>query len=160
MIQEMIDRQKYLTSRKKGSKYMGFQQDDDRQNTVVDKWDLHNGEYSTLPVSCEFNVGTPSLALALQDFSFPWLKMKSLCLALCELRFSFFLSFCFFLSFFFKDQTKHRSHNNSARCKRPATFAYCSTGAAADILAMASMFCPKICLATSRDIRRTSFLDY
>lgn len=77
MIQEMIDQQKYLTSRKKGSKYMGFQQDDDRQNTVVDKWDLHNGEYSTLPVSCEFNVGTPSLALALEDFSSPGWRWKA-----------------------------------------------------------------------------------
>lgn len=71
MIQEMIEQQKYLTRRKKISKYMGFQQDDDRQKTVVDKWDLHNGEYSTLPVSCEFNVGTPSLVLALEDFSSP-----------------------------------------------------------------------------------------
>lgn len=151
MIQEMIDQQKYLTSRKKGSKYMGFQQDDDRQNTVVDKWDLHNGEYSTLPVSCEFNVGTPSLALALEDFSFPGWRWKASVWPSVSSD---------FLSFFFKDQTKHRSHNNSARCKWPATFAYCSTGAAADILAMAGMFCPKMCQATSRDIRRTWFLDY
>lgn len=134
---------------------MGFQQDDDRQKTVVDKWDLHNGEYSTLPVSCEFNVGTLGLALALEDFSSPgWRWKASVWPSLSSDFISFLLSF--FL--FFKDQTKHRSHNSSARCKWPATFAYCSAGAAADILAIASMFCPKICWATSRDFIFKNFI--
>lgn len=62
---------------KKGLKYIGFQWDDDRQNAVVDKWDLHNGVYSTLPVSCEFNVGKPSLALVLEDFSSPSWRRKA-----------------------------------------------------------------------------------
>lgn len=69
-----------------------------------------------------------------------------------------FLSFLLSFFLFFKDQTKHRSHNNSARCKWPATFAYCSAGAAADILATASMFCPKICRATSRDFIFKNFI--
>lgn len=68
---------KVFNKGKKGTKYMGFQQDDDRQNAVVDKWDLHNGEYSTLPVSCEFNVGTSSLALVLEDFSSPSWRWKA-----------------------------------------------------------------------------------
>lgn len=102
----MIDQQKYLTRGKKVQKYIGFQWDDDRQKTVVDKWDLHNGEYITLPVSCEFNVGTPSLALVLKDFSSPSWRWKASVWPI--------VSIDFLLVFFFKDQTKHRSHNNSA----------------------------------------------